>query len=72
MCQLCAIKQIAAKDRWPKPVEAQKSDLIFLVESVHDAYEAYRQQKEKAPTSTPPTPLLDTLRLVVAQLDSRT
>ena len=38
MCQLCALKDLATRDRWPKPLEPHKSDIVFLATSAHDQY----------------------------------
>lgn len=69
MCQICAIKTLAARDRWPKPVEAHKKDLGFLIDTIHDEFETFKAKKMVSPKLMPPDSLLDVLRLLNAQLD---
>lgn len=52
MCQLCAIKDIAARDRWPKDMEYHKGDIKFLVESAHDEYSTSRPKTDKDASQT--------------------
>ena len=71
MCQLCEIKNIAKRDRWPKNVENHKKDIDFLVTSAHDEYTVSRS-KAKAKTNESvkaSDPLLDFLRLLVALIE---
>lgn len=69
MCQVCAIKQLAAKERWPKSVEAHKRDLNFLVDAIHDEYLKYQAKKLNTPSTTLPSSLLELLRTLSHQLD---
>lgn len=80
MCQLCTIKDLAKRDRWPKPLEHHKRDIDFLVTSAHDEYSTYRstqlneQGNSKSTDSnntkpTPPDSLLDILRLLATLLE---
>jgi hypothetical protein len=69
MCQLCGIKELAALQRWPKAVEAAKSDLNFLVDSIHDEWTRYQDSKTKLAATPLPESLLELCRLLVAQLD---
>lgn len=70
MCQICSIKEAAAKERWPKPVEASKKDLIFLVDSIHTEYIQYNNVKRSTPNAPPPDALLDLCRMLSDQLDA--
>lgn len=69
MCQLCAIKNIAARDRWPKPLEHHQADLDFLITSAHDDYIAYQTQKQSNKDAPTPESLLDVLRLLATVLE---
>lgn len=69
MCQICQVKDIVAKDRWPKPLETQKKDINFLVESIHDEYQAYQKLKQKDSGLSPPESLLELLCLLSRQFD---
>ncbi|KAK3719267.1 hypothetical protein LTR37_004486 [Vermiconidia calcicola] len=69
MCQICGIKDIAARDRWPKPLEQQQNDLNFLITSAHDEATKYQSQKQPAKSQPAPEPLLELLRLLATQLD---
>ena len=71
MCQLCAIKDIASRDRWPKDMEPHKKDIDFLVTSAHDEYSTSRP---KSPSKTADSlkaydSLLEILRLLSALLE---
>jgi len=71
MCQLCTIKDLATRDRWPKPLEHHKSDIGFLVTSAHDEYTTHKSQhptdSSKKPTA--PESLLDILRILATLLE---
>jgi hypothetical protein len=70
MCQICAISLVAKKDRWPKPVEASKPDLDFLVTTTHDTYTHYQHLRQNSPNTPIPESLLDQLRLLSKLLNS--
>ena len=74
MCQLCTIKDLATRDRWPKPLEHHKSDIEFLITSAHDEYNTFKTPKATSPepnATKPKTPdsLLDILRLLAIVLE---
>lgn len=69
MCQACQIKELAAKKRWPKAVEASKPDLNFLVDSIHDEWAQYQESKLRLPTAPVPKALLDLCRMLYDQLN---
>ena len=69
MCQLCGIKEIAARDRWPKPLEHHKGDIDFLVTCANDEYLAFQTKKQIAKDASLPDALLEILRLLAALLD---
>lgn len=69
MCQICAVKDIITKDRWPKPLETQKKDITFLIDTIHDEYQSYQKLKQKSASSPPPDSLLDLLRMLSQQFD---
>ena len=64
MCQLCSIKDIVARDRWPKPLEHHKSDIDFLVNSAHDEYTAYKTKVKEGEDNALPESFLELLRLI--------
>ncbi|KAK3625926.1 hypothetical protein LTR56_020141 [Elasticomyces elasticus] len=66
MCQLCAIKDIAAKETWPKPLVSSIKDLDFLVETAHTDFED--NKAACAEKTTIPTSLLEVLRLLATSL----
>ncbi|KAK5726465.1 hypothetical protein LTR17_012689 [Elasticomyces elasticus] len=66
MCQLCAIKDIAAKETWPKPLARSIKDLDFLVETAHSDFED--NKASCADKTTIPTSLLEVLRLLATSL----
>ncbi|KAI5366340.1 hypothetical protein Slin15195_G078600 [Septoria linicola] len=70
MCQLCAIKQVAAQDRWPKPVESHKSDFNFLVDTIHTGWDAYIERKLGRSELSVPEDLLELLRLLADLLET--
>jgi hypothetical protein len=67
MCQLCGISDIAAKHKWPKPLEASITDLKLLITTAHDEYEANKSLC--ASKTSIPESLLDILRLLSAAID---
>lgn len=72
MCQLCQIKDIAARDRWPKAIDHHKSDINFLVTSAHDEYTTTTSSKSQTKPSDrvqASAPVLDFLRLLSALLE---
>ncbi|KAK5690053.1 hypothetical protein LTR97_012537 [Elasticomyces elasticus] len=66
MCQLCAIKDIAAKETWPKPLVSSIKDLDFLIETAHTDFED--NKAACADKTTIPTSLLEVLRLLATSL----
>ena len=71
MCQLCEIKNIAARDRWPNTLEQHKPDINFLVTSAHDEYTTARSKSSIKPNdpAAPLPQLLEYLRLLSTLLD---
>lgn len=71
MCQLCEIKNIATRDRWPKDLEHHKIDINFLVTSSHDEDAAFRDRAQAKTNDTVKASetLLDFLRLLVALVE---
>ena len=71
MCQLCTIKQLATRHRWPNPLEHHKSDVDFLVTSAHDEYTAYKSRTSTDSNKKPTVPesLLDILRILATLLE---
>lgn len=67
MCQVCAVKQIATRERWPKPLEASKNDACFVVNTIHDEWEIYSKSLETVPV---PNEILDLLRLLAESLEA--
>jgi hypothetical protein len=65
MCQLCQIKTIASRDRWPKPLEHNKADLEFLVTAAHDEWSKWKADEK---VGAAPESLLDLVRLVNSML----
>lgn len=70
MCQICQLKELAAEQRWPKAVEASKTDLDFLVDSIHDEFVEYQQSKAKSVTIPLPKSLLELCCTLSHQLDA--
>lgn len=66
MCQVCAINDIATRERWPKPLEAPVEDIKFLVISAHDEYES---NKDHIVAKNIPEGLLDILRTLATAVD---
>ncbi|KAM3420170.1 hypothetical protein BST61_g3464 [Cercospora zeina] len=69
MCQICTIKQVAALQRWPNPVETHKKDLTFLVETIHDDWETYSKRKQEVGELQVPNEVLELLRLLADKID---
>ena len=69
MCRICAIKDIAVRDPWPKPLEHYKADINLLVTSAHDEYVAYQSAQQLDKDAQAPDNLLDLLRLMAKLLD---
>ncbi|KAK4498957.1 hypothetical protein PRZ48_009468 [Zasmidium cellare] len=69
MCQLCAVKDLISKDRWPKPLETQKKDIAFLVDTIHDEFQTYEKLKSNSSSSPPPESLLEPLRMLSQTFD---
>jgi hypothetical protein len=69
MCQLCSIKDIASRDRWPKPLETHPNDIKFLVASAHDEYTSLQSQTSSGNTTPTSDALLDVLRLLADLLE---
>ena len=44
MCQLCSVKDLAKRDRWPKPLEHCQADIELLVTSSHNDYHKFKTQ----------------------------
>ncbi|SMR52976.1 unnamed protein product [Zymoseptoria tritici ST99CH_1E4] len=70
MCHICAISEIAKKDRWPKPLEASKTDLHLLIPMIHDQYEHFHAVKQQIPTTPIPETLITLLRTLRELLNS--
>lgn len=69
MCQLCNVKAIALRDRWPKPLEHHKADIELLITSAHDEYIAFHDLKLSDKNQRPPESLLELLRLLATVLE---
>jgi hypothetical protein len=73
MCQLCSIKELAKRDRWPKPLEHYQADIELLVTSSHDDYEKFKAQGSSASDSVKAADakaaLLDNLHTLVDLLE---
>ena len=69
MCQLCTIKTIAARDRWPKPLEHYKADIDFLVSSAHDEWTSHQTKKQEKKDLPTTESLLEALRTLVTLLE---
>lgn len=69
MSQLCTIKSVASRDRWPKPLEHHKADIDLLITSAHDEYAAYQILKQADNATKPPESLLEPLRLLATVLE---
>lgn len=69
MCQVCQIKELAVKQRWPKAVEDSKPDLIFLVYNVHDELVKHQESKGNLATTPPPKSLLEACRMLYDQMN---
>lgn len=68
MCQLCAIKTVTARDRWPKPLDHHKADVDFLVTTAHEEHDKTQAPATKENKSSKIIPasdeLLDVLRML--------
>ena len=73
MCQLCTTKDLAKRDRWPKPLEHYQADIELLVTSAHDEYEKSKAQGSSNTDSTKAAQakvaLLDNLRTLADLLE---
>lgn len=69
MCQLCGIKDIAVRDRWPKPLEHHKGDIDFLVTAAHEEYTTHQSMKENNKDKSALEEFPELLRLLATLLD---
>lgn len=72
MYQLCTTKDLAKRDRWPKPLEHHKADINLLVTTAHGEYTKQESQKQSGSTASKPAQseaLLEILRLLAGSLE---
>jgi hypothetical protein len=64
MCQICAIKQLIARERWPKPLEDTNQDITFLADTIHNSWANHSKRKPEHPDEPVPHEILELLRLL--------